>query len=98
MQSVFELTNGDFIKVTVARFYSPLNNQINGVGIIPDIEVKEMDARKAAELLFSISPKGEVKDKVKTVNIKEFEYKIDMSLLDDKDYKDAWGIIMSNTQ
>lgn len=98
VQSVFELTNGDFIKVTVARFYSPLNNQINGVGIIPDIEVKEMDARKAAELLFSISPKGEVKDKVKTVNIKEFEYKIDMSLLDDKDYKEAWGIIMSNTQ
>ncbi|NLB88555.1 MAG: S41 family peptidase [Syntrophomonadaceae bacterium] len=98
VQSVFELSNGDFIKVTVARFYSPLNNRINGVGIKPDIEVKEMDAKKVAELLFSSSPKVEVTDNVKSINIQGFEYKVDMSLLDDKDYKDAWGIIMSNTQ
>lgn len=95
VQSVFELSNGDFIKVTVARFYSPLKKEINGVGIKPDIEVDEIDPLKVAELLFSVSPKVEGKDNVKVVNIKGREYKVDMSLVEDEEYKGAWEVINS---
>lgn len=97
VQSIFELSNGDFMKVTVARFYSPLNKEINGVGIKPDIEVNEIDALKVAELLFSVSPKAEVNQDIKSIIINGYEYKVDMSLIDNEDYKDAWKIISTNS-
>lgn len=51
VQQIFELDNGDRLKFTVARFYSPLDKPINQIGIKPDIEVSDDQAIKAAELL-----------------------------------------------
>ncbi|MGI5921551.1 MAG: S41 family peptidase [Syntrophomonadaceae bacterium] len=37
IQKIFELSNGDVLKLTVARFYSPQKHEINHVGIAPDL-------------------------------------------------------------
>lgn len=41
VQKLFELSNGDILKMTVARFYSPGQHEINQVGVAPDIGMVE---------------------------------------------------------
>ncbi|HEX3010517.1 MAG TPA: S41 family peptidase [Syntrophomonadaceae bacterium] len=41
MQDMFRLSNGDVLKMTVARFYSPQMHEINHVGVSPDIWMGE---------------------------------------------------------
>lgn len=40
-QSMFELSDGSYLKLTVYKFYSPKGKEINKIGIKPDIEVKD---------------------------------------------------------
>lgn len=42
VQSVYRLSEGSELRVTIARWFTPLNRQIDGTGITPDIVV-EMD-------------------------------------------------------
>lgn len=53
VQSMFPLSNGGVLKMTIAHFYSPLGHEINNVGISPDVLVQEADSLKAAELILS---------------------------------------------
>ncbi|NSL53252.1 S41 family peptidase [Calidifontibacillus erzurumensis] len=39
-QAVFELSSGNYVKMTVAEFFTPRGNVIEGVGIIPDVETE----------------------------------------------------------
>lgn len=39
VQSVFPLSDGDAVKITTAKYYTPDGNYIHGVGIEPDIEL-----------------------------------------------------------
>jgi carboxyl-terminal processing protease len=40
VQTIFQLTGGDALKVTTAKYYTPNGNYIHGVGIDPDIELE----------------------------------------------------------
>ncbi len=40
VQNVHTLSDKSELRVTIARFFSPLGNEINGVSVAPDIEVK----------------------------------------------------------
>lgn len=40
-QSIFQLSDGSYLKLTVYKFYSPNGKEINKIGIKPDIEVKD---------------------------------------------------------
>ena len=40
VQQVHELSDGAELRVTIARWYTPNNNTIDGVGITPDIEIE----------------------------------------------------------
>lgn len=40
VQSLLPLDNGDAVKLTTARYYTPKNRSIQGVGIVPDVLVK----------------------------------------------------------
>jgi carboxyl-terminal processing protease len=40
VQQIFELKNGDSVKVTTGEWLTPKKNGINKVGILPDIEIK----------------------------------------------------------
>jgi carboxyl-terminal processing protease len=41
VQTVFDLRNGGAIKLTTARYYTPNNRSIQGVGIVPDMVVPQ---------------------------------------------------------
>ena len=40
MQSLFELSDGSALKITIGKYYLPDGNNIHEVGITPDVEVK----------------------------------------------------------
>lgn len=40
VQSVFKLSDGDAVKLTTAKYFTPKGNYIHGVGIQPDIELE----------------------------------------------------------
>ena len=40
MQAIRTLSDGSAVKITTASFYTPKGTTINGIGIIPDVEVK----------------------------------------------------------
>ncbi len=61
VQSLWQLTDGDVLKITVAKFYSPYGKEINGIGISPDVEILENDPLEMAVLMLagSIQEKGD---------------------------------------
>jgi carboxyl-terminal processing protease len=52
-QSVFGLSDGSYLKLTVFKFYSPKGKEINKVGVKPDLEIKTGDQKSADPLLIS---------------------------------------------
>ena len=48
VQSVFQLSDGSGIKVTIAKYFTPNGNDIHKKGIAPDYEVELKDGRKNA--------------------------------------------------
>ena len=40
MQSIIPLDDGDALKLTTAKYFTPKGNYIHGVGIEPDIELE----------------------------------------------------------
>ncbi|WP_088188289.1 S41 family peptidase [Desulfosporosinus sp. FKA] len=53
VQSMFPLSNGGVLKMTVDHFYSAFGHEINKVGITPDVNIVNSDSRKVAELMLS---------------------------------------------
>ena len=41
VQNTFRLSDGSVIRLTIAHYYTPEGNDINGVGITPDVEVEQ---------------------------------------------------------
>ncbi len=51
VQQVYELSDGSEMRVTIARWYTPANNTIDGQGVTPDIIVEmEFDAEEDIQL------------------------------------------------
>ena len=69
VKGLFALSNGDYLKTTTNRFYSPANNMIDEVGIAPDIQIHEVDALKAAILLIDDFWKANITDKTGYLNV-----------------------------
>lgn len=58
VQTLFPLTDGSGVYVTIARYYTPSGKVIDHVGLTPDIEVKgepDRDVNKDAQLLAAMS-------------------------------------------
>jgi len=51
VKALIQLSNGDYLKLPIQRFYSPNKKPINKVGIEPDLELVEGDELQAAVLL-----------------------------------------------
>lgn len=92
-QSIFPLSNGDYLKLTTARFYSPLGFSINGIGVEPDLPLQSSDLVKAAELLLSDPPDGGKGSFELLANGHEFV--VDLSLARSQKYWEVWGDINS---
>jgi carboxyl-terminal processing protease len=88
-QSIFPLSNGDYLKLTTARFYSPLGYTINGIGVEPDLPLKSLDMIKAALLLLSDPPDGGAGSVELLANGHIFI--IDLALARSSEYWEVWG-------
>ncbi len=58
VQKMEKLSDGSFLKITVAKWLTPKGNQISEIGVTPDVEVKETEEKdlpleKAIEILKS---------------------------------------------
>lgn len=49
VQTVFELDNGDALKLTTARYYTPNGHSIQGAGILPDVSLPGTNIRGLRE-------------------------------------------------
>lgn len=78
VQMLFGLTNGGYLKLTVQRFFSPLGNPINKVGVTPDLQSGEADPVKIAQILLEGK---NIRDNESYVNvkIKGREFNIDLN-------------------
>lgn len=93
-QNIFTLSDGSALKITTERFYSPLGNAIQKVGVIPDFEVKDVDSLAIAELFSGkctndVDKRGYIK---LAYNEKEFE--INLNLAKDERHWAAFKYIM----
>jgi carboxyl-terminal processing protease len=80
VQSLFPLSGGGVLKMTVAKFFSPLGSEINTVGISPDIQIKESDPRRLAELLLDGLKGGQSIGDDQVVMLSRGEHSWDISL------------------
>lgn len=95
-QQIFQLSDGSSIKLTIQKFYSPMENEINKVGISPDFEVKGIDSLAVAELfsekyIGNVDKRGYVK-----VNVGGEEFHISLSLARDEEHWAAFKYIISH--
>ncbi len=95
IQRIYPLSNGDWVKLTIARFASPLGNRIDGAGIEPDINVEDIHARQAAELLLA-DPK-ENKDGSFSFLASGYQFIVDLDLIRDPLYWAAWQDIVDDS-
>ncbi len=51
VKALFSLSNGDVLKTSIDRFYSPKKNEIDGIGIKPNIDLTGTDELAAAMLM-----------------------------------------------
>ncbi len=68
VQSIFKLENGDAIKITTARYYTPNGHYIHGKGIKPDVEVKFNVQNQTAE--YDINKDNQVQKAIEVLNEK----------------------------
>ncbi|NLG32308.1 MAG: S41 family peptidase [Syntrophomonadaceae bacterium] len=93
VQQIFPLSNGDKLKITIARFYSPAGQEINGVGIKPDIEVEDENCLAAAQLILS-SNRDTMHGSMIALELDSFVAAVDTSRLRQAGYWEAWADIV----
>jgi carboxyl-terminal processing protease len=93
VQQIFPLSNGDRLKITVARFYSPVGEEINGAGIKPDIEVEDENCLAAAELILSDN-RDTMHGSIIALELDSFVAAVDTNKLRQAGYWKAWADIV----
>ncbi len=96
VQELYPLSNGDWLKLTTARFYSPLGIAINGVGVDPDFWLEDSHMIKAAELLLSDPSDGSAGSYELLANGQRFV--VDLARARNTEYWQAWGDITDELQ
>lgn len=96
-QEIFPLSDGSSIKLTVEKFYSPMMNEINKVGISPDFEVKDVDSLAIAELFSGKSINNVDKRGYVKVSSDGRDFEIDLNLAKDQNYWAAFKYIIDSS-
>jgi carboxyl-terminal processing protease len=96
VQTILPLSDGSALRLTTSKYFTPLNNQIHGKGVVPDIVVeeakievstKEAEQIKPQEIFEEIIEKKETEKKenaakeVKEKEAKDLDYKSDNQLV-----------------
>jgi len=93
VQQIFPLSNGDNLKMTIARFYSPAGEEINGVGIKPDIEVEDENCLAVAKLILSDN-RDTLYGSMIALELDSFMVAVDTGKLRQAGYWKAWADIV----
>ncbi|MGL4402888.1 MAG: S41 family peptidase [Fusobacteriaceae bacterium] len=88
VQTLIPLPDGDGIKLTIAKYYTPNNISIHGIGIEPDIKVKEdEDYLLFDSVVTNVSEEATKENRVQIIKeikgedkAKEYEGKVDYQL------------------
>ncbi len=95
VQSLYSLPSGEgYLKLTTARFFSPRNHPIDGVGISPDLVISSSDSLKASQLLLGYTEYGEESSPL-TLRIGRFAYTVDTRMAVAPDFWAAYREIIS---
>ncbi|MBI6873670.1 S41 family peptidase [Clostridium aciditolerans] len=94
-QQMFPLSDGSALKITTEKFYSPLGNAIQKVGVTPDFEAKDVDSLAVAELfsgkcMNDVDKRGYVK-----VNYAGKDFEINLNLAKDEKHWGAFKYILN---
>lgn len=98
VQTMFGLSDGSYIKLTVLKFFSPDGNAINKVGITPDFVVDKVDSELVAELLSGDSGNTHNKTGYAKVKIGDREFEVDLGLARQSKYYDAYRCILDKVK
>lgn len=97
VQSMFQLSDGSVLKMTIAKFFSPFGNEINKVGINPDVKIINSDSEKTAELLLKglVEPNSNPSGSVRVyANSKFWEIPLDQAK--NTEFWQTYGELVSN--
>ncbi|WP_125152951.1 S41 family peptidase [Clostridium rectalis] len=96
-QSSFPLSDGGVLKLTTHSFYSPKGSTIHKVGIIPDLDTKDMDPLLVAKLLYSGKEK-EDKTGLLKVKLGNEYFLIDLTKVTNKEYYKGINYIVDKAE
>ena len=85
--------DGDAIKITSHRFYSPAGNTTDQVGVIPDLLVDPSYTADIAYLLAGADPKGNNQNTLR-LDL-DWQWYIDLSTAAGTDYRDAFQALLN---
>jgi len=88
VQSVVKLGDGSGLKLTVARYYTPSGKSIQSEGIVPDIEVEDVDTDAFGKAV--IKTRGTREKDIQGHLLSEKEKALDKLDKKDKGALDAW--------
>jgi carboxyl-terminal processing protease len=94
MQQLFPLESGNYFKMTVAHFLSPLGHQINKIGVTPDLLIEKSDPIKAAQLILSPASSAENKNEYVQFSLSGMTVEIDTRLAREQEYWQAYAEIL----
>ncbi|QCX33441.1 PDZ domain-containing protein [Caloramator sp. E03] len=98
VQTMFSLSDGSYIKLTVLKFFSPKGNEINKVGITPDFNAEYNNSMLVAELLSGDSKDACNKTGFLKVKIDGRYFEIDLKLARQEKYYKAYNLILEKAR
>jgi carboxyl-terminal processing protease len=94
VQSVVKLGDGSGLKLTVARYYTPSGKSIQSEGIVPDIEIEDVDTDALGKAI--IKSRGTREKDIQGHLLSEKEKQSEKASSKDKAALDAWWKDTSN--
>ncbi|WP_179122137.1 S41 family peptidase [Caloramator quimbayensis] len=98
VQTMFGLSDGSYLKLTVLKFLSPLGNEINKVGITPHFNADSITSGLIAELLSGYSKEGHDKTGYAKVKLGNREFEIDLKTARQEKYYSAYKMILDKAK
>ena len=98
VQSMFGLSDGSVLKMTIARFYSPNGVSNDKAGILPNLNISGADAETAAELLLADTPGPAAAANPDFAMVTEQGENLAVSLAQARrpEYWPVWGAVLNN--
>ena len=86
--------DGDAIKITSFRFYSPIGNTTDQVGVLPDL-LLDPEYTAAVARLFRATPPDDIQNALR-VSLASWRWYIDLDMATGEEYIDAFRVLLNS--